>query len=195
MNKVILNKDQFARLFVLAKQQKINLKSFSFLIINYSGIELSEKENNVSNIVELFNKITGLYIENDDSFGIYNDAYWCGTVYYYLHFKTKKPLPYIIYKLPLNELIELYKTYHEMDYSSIHELFLNKEKENTLLRSLCKQNNFTINQLSSKTGISINTLQKYYRSDEMLYSASFQNIYKIAQALNIDISLFVKEII
>lgn len=194
MNRVVLNQDLFSRLFVLCKNQKINLKSFSLLLMNYDGLFLSEQNDNVISLMNLFNDITGLYIQSDDSFGIYNDAYWCGTVYYYLYFKTKKPLSYLLFKLPLNELIDLYKTYHEMDYSSIYELFQTKEKENTILRSLCKQNNLTVNELSKRTNININTLQKYYRNDELLYSASFQNIYKLSQTLNVNISLFIKQV-
>ena len=192
MNKIYLNKDLFSRLFVLAKKQKINLRSFSLLLANNDNLVLSDENDNVISLIDLFNSITGLYLDSDDSFGIYNDAYWCGTVYYYLYFKTKKSLSYIIYKFPLDQLIEFYGTYHEMDYSSVYDLFLSKEKENPLLRSLCKQNGITVNELHERTGISINTLQKYYRDDELLLSASFQNIYKISQALNVNISLFAK---
>ena len=165
MNKTILNKDFFSRLFVLAKKHKINLKSFSLLIANSDEFVLSETEENATSLAGLFNKITGLFLNNDDSFGIFNDAYWCGTVYFYLYFKTKKPLAYIIFKLPLNSLIELYGTYHEMDYSSIFELFLEKEKEQTLLRLLCRHNKITLKELSKRTGININTLKKYNRKD------------------------------
>ena len=191
-NSVFVNKDVFSRLFVLCKNQMFHLKSFTYLLAEHDEITLTEGYDNVPSIVELFNEITGLYVKDDTTFGIYNDAYWCGTVYFYLFFATKKPLSYILYKFPLDELIDCYNPYHEMDYSAIKELFEEKEKDNTILKLLCKQYGAKLTKLARETGISVNTLKRYYRSDDMLYTASFQNIYKISKYFDVGLSLFVK---
>lgn len=195
MNKVVLNKDAFSRLFVLCKNNKVNMLSFSLSLAKHDEMSLSEEETNLVSIVDLFNEITGLYIEEDDSFGLYNDAYWCGTVYFYLIQKSNKPLAYILWKFPFNELIDCYSTYHEMDYSSIYEVFLKKEKERAILKLLCSQNSISLNKVSKATQININSLERYSMSDEKLYSASFQTIYKLAHYFDVSMSLFSEKLL
>ena len=91
-------------------------------------------------------------------------------------------------------MLDLYKVYHEMDISQLEEYFHDREKEETILRLLCKRHRCSINKLSKATGISVNTLNKYRSSDKSIYNASFQNIYKISTFFKTPISLFVEEI-
>ena len=96
--------------------------------------------------------------------------------------------------LPLEKMLDLYNVYHEMDISQLVDYFHDKEKEETILRLLCKRYRCSINKLSKATGISVNTLNKYRSSDQSLYNASFQNIYKISVFFKTPISLFVEEL-
>ena len=102
-------RDTFSRLFVLAVRNKINFKSFTNMLSNSSFINAIEK--NTFN--DLFNKpiealllsITGFAAKEDNSYGVYNDAYWCGQNYFDLHIKTKKSFSYIFLKLPFEVII------------------------------------------------------------------------------------------
>lgn len=161
------------------------------MLLRYDDIILG-KENDVVSLVDLFNEITGLYVQKDTSFGIYDDSYWCGTAYFYLYQKTNQPLPYILLKLPFDRLIDLYPVYHEMDYSTLYERYLEIEKEHTIIELLTELNKTFLSELSRALNISINTMKTYKKNDEHLYKASFDNVYKIGNYYNVPLRLFLK---
>ena len=188
----------FARLFVIAIQNSTDLRAFTQALSKSDFIKKIEanKYDDYFNksIVEIFNNITSNYIREDDGFGIYNDAYWSGVSYFDLYLKTNKPFSYIFLKLPLEKMLDIYPVYHEMDFSSLYELFVHLEQEKTILRILCEQFHKSLTKISKATLISSNTLSKYNASDDSLYKASFQNIIKIANYFDAPISLFVEKL-
>lgn len=191
-------RDTFARFFVIAVHNKMHLTAFTDYLESSDYVSNLEKGNTlgISNvqIEEEYHSIVGNSIAKDDSFGIYNDAYWCGHCYFELFLTLHKPFSYLFLKLPLEKMLDLYKVYHEMDISQLEDYFHDREKEETILRLLCKRHRCSINKLSKATGISANTLNKYRSSDKTLYNASFQNIYKLSKFFDTPISLFVEEL-
>ena len=188
-------KDIFARMFVIGVQNKINLYSFSSALERSEFVNCIEKDtySELFNqpLEDIFYSITENKIEKDGSYGIYNDAYWCGYQYFELHKSLHKPFSFIFLKLPLAKMIELYLIYHEMDFSSLVEYFKQIEEETTILKTLCEEKKVTLTEVSKKTGININTLRKYYRSDVSLYKAEFQNIAKIVEYFDTTFLLFI----
>ena len=188
----------FARLFVVAVQNMTNLNAFTRALEKNEFVQKIEanKYDDYFNksILEMFESITSNTIREDDSFGIYNDAYWSGVSYFDLHLKTNKPFSYIFLKLPFEKMLDIYDVYHEMDFSSLYEYFQKLEQEKTILRLLCEQSHKSLSKISKATSISINTLSKYNASDEALYKASFQNIIKIANYFDVPISLFIEKL-
>lgn len=188
----------FARLFVVAVQNMTNLNAFTRALEKNEFVQKIEanKYDDYFNksIMEMFESITSNTIREDDSFGIYNDAYWSGVSYFDLHLKTNKPFSYIFLKLPFEKMLDIYDVYHEMDFSSLYEYFQKLEQEKTILRLLCEQSHKSLSKISKATSISINTLSKYNASDEALYKASFQNIIKIANYFDVPISLFIEKL-
>ena len=187
-------RETFSRLFVLAVRNKINFKSFTNMLSNSSFIESIEKDkyNDLFNkpIEQLLFSITGFETKEDNSYGIYNDAYWCGQNYFDLHMKTKKSFVYIFLKLPFEELMNIYSIFHEMDFTSLLEYFRKKEKEKTILRILCEEKRCSLNDISKATTLNFNVLKKYNSSDEALYKASFQNISKLISYFDVSYLLF-----
>lgn len=187
-------KELFARLFVLAIQNKINFYAFtkalekSLFVNKVEEGRYSEYFNHP--LEDIFFDITNQHIDKDDSFGIYNDAYWCGHSYFELHQRTKKSFAFIFLKLPLFKMIDLYSIYHEMDFSSLLDYFYKLDQEKTILRLLCEEKNCSIPRLSVETGIKKTTLSKYNASDDALFKASFQIIYKLANHFDAPFSLF-----
>lgn len=200
MNKYLIYdiKETFCRYFVIAIHNKMHLTAFTDYLANSDYVKNIEKGylTDISDISveEGYHSIVGNNIAKDDSFGIYNDAYWCGYCYFELFLMLRKPFSYLFLKLPLEKMLDLYNVYHEMDISQLVDYFHDKEKEETILRLLCKRYRCSINKLSKATGISVNTLNKYRSSDQSLYNASFQNIYKISVFFKTPISLFVEEL-
>lgn len=189
-------KDLFARLFVLAIQNKINFYSFTHHLERsefVSKIEENEYDDYFNkDILTIFFDITKNHIQSDTSYGIYNDAYWCGYQYFELHKSLHKPFSFIFLKLPLAKMIELYLIYHEMDFSSLLDYFDMVNKRKTILRLLCEQKGCSLTELSAKTGVNKATLSKYNASDDSIYKGSLENIYKIAKYFDYPISLFVR---
>ena len=186
----------FARLFVIAVQNMMDFTAFT------RGLEKSEFVQKVEadeyddyfnkSILEIFENITSNTLSEDDSYGVYNDAYWSAVSYFEIHLKTGKSFSYIFLKLPLEKMMDLYPVYHEMDFSSLYEYFQDQEKERTILRALCQDYHSSLSKISKATGISVNTLMKYNASDSALYKASFQNVIKIAKFFDVPISLFIE---
>ena len=186
----------FARLFVMAVQSSTDLTAFTRGLAKSDFIKKIEKDKyddyfNKS-IAAIFENITSNTISENDSFGIYNDAYWSAVTYFELHYKTGKSFSYLFLKLPLEKMLDIYIIYHEMDFSSFFEYFQKVEKEKTILRALCQNYHSSLAKISKATSISINTLMKYNASDEALYKGSFQNIIKIADFFDVPHSLFVE---
>ena len=79
-------KEIFARLFVLATQNKMNLESFTNQLGKSkfaSYIENNKFSDHFNFPMEkLFYEITDCKIDKDTSFGIYNDSYWSGYSYF-----------------------------------------------------------------------------------------------------------------
>ena len=188
----------FARLFVIVIQNETNLTAFTRALASSDFVKKIEadKYDDFFNkpLIEIFESIITIYLSEDKSFGVFNDAYWSGISYFDLYLKTNKPFSYIFLKLPLEKMLDIYPVYHEMDFSSLCELFVHLEQEKTILRILCEQFHKSLTKISKATLISSNTLSKYNASDDSLYKASFQNIIKIANYFDVPISLFVEKL-
>ena len=187
-------KDLFSRLFVLAVRSKMNSSSFTRLLGKSDVVTKIEKgvydEYFNKPIGTIFSDISGSIPEKDESFGVYDDAYWCGASYFELHDRLKLPFSYLFLKLPLPHLMDIYAVYHEMDISSLEEHFREAEAGKTILRALCEEKGCSLSKLSTDTGISKNTLMKYNADDRALRSGSFQNVWKIAMYFDVPVSLF-----
>ncbi|MBO4286264.1 MAG: helix-turn-helix transcriptional regulator [Bacilli bacterium] len=191
-------RELFCRLFVVAINERIHPNAFAFLLGKSEYVNEIENKHydkaDSTSLEELFFSLTKMELHEDNSFGVYNDVYWCGYTYFELHLRTKKPFSYLFLKLPLNRLLDMYPLYHEMDITQVENYIANREDENTIIKLLCKKKLVSMTKLSSETGISINTIKKYAASDTNLYAASFQNLTKIARFFDVPLSLFVEEL-
>ena len=165
MNNIGFLRETFSRLFVIAVNNKMNLSSFSYQLERSEFIKKIEdgKYDDYFNksLISIFNDITGITINDDSSYGVYNDAYWCGYSYFEIFLRIKKSFSYIFLKLPLVKMM-----------------------------ALCEQNRISLPKLSTSTGIGLATLSKYNADDKALYNASFQNIIQIAHYFNVPINMF-----
>lgn len=189
-------RDIFSRIFVLGIKYKFNFESFTFSLSKSRFIEYIEKERYIEivniDIKNIFYSIYSYSINEDTSYGVYNDAYWVGQSYFDLHLKTKKSFAYIFLKLSLRKMMDMYPVYHEMDFTSLYSYFLELEKKETILALLCKDKGCSLIDVSKKTLISSNTLKLFRKSDAALYKSSFQNIVKLSNYFDVPLSLFIE---
>ena len=187
-------KETFARLFVIAIQNEINFLAFTSSLERSVFANLIEEDvyDDYFNtpLTRIFFDITKTHIEKVASFGIYNDAYWCGYSYFELQQRLKKPFSYLFLKLPLSKMMDIYPIFHEMDFSALLEFFEKEKDKKTILRALCEQRHCSLSKVSAATGINQATLSKYNADDEALLKGSFQNVYKISKYFNAPVSLF-----
>ena len=189
-------RETFSRLFVLAVMNKMNFSAFTSMLEKSEYVNLIEKNEYNSlfdkPINSLFYEITGFMVSQDDSYGVYNDAYWSGQNYFDLHLKTNKSFSYIFLKLPFDKMMDIYTIFHEMDFTSLVDYFNKRCEEKTIVRLLCEKAKKSLNDISKETLIPLSTLKKYNESDGILYNASFQNISKLVSFFNVNYSLFIK---
>lgn len=189
-------RETFSRLFVLAVMNKMNFSAFTSMLEKSEYVNLIEKNEYNSlfdkPINSLFYEITGFLVSQDNSYGVYNDAYWSGQNYFDLHLRTNKSFSYIFLKLPFDKMMDIYTIFHEMDFTSLFDYFNKRCEEKTIVRLLCEKAKKSLNDISKETLIPLSTLKKYNESDEILYNASFQNISKLVSFFNVNYSLFIK---
>lgn len=202
MMKEILDKDlytnNFSRIFVLAVDSFIHpqvitdILSKSSLVKDMELGNYSELTNNSP--LQLFKYYFNTPVFEDNSLYDFNDAYWCGYIYMNIFYKYNKPFSYIFLKLPLSKLLDMYHVYHEMDITSVYEVFEELMLKDTILSLLLIKHSYKLSELSSLTDISINVLKKYKNSDINLYAGSFKNIHRIAIVLNEPDNLFLENV-
>lgn len=120
---------------------------------------------------------------------------WISKVYINLFIKYKKSFEFIMAYMPIKEMTYLYTSYHDGNMEAIEKLFIRRSNETPLLKILIKRNDLSLNQLSAKTGINYNTLDKYSRNNSYLSSASYENIYKISRVLHVKENIFINNLI
>ena len=190
--------DMFCNLFVLAGECEIKPDVFTRSIEKHNFIKCIEKGDYRhaydESLLDVFNDSLSYCLNSNDYENEWNEYYWVGKCYFYIQSETHKSFSYIFMKFPFEELLPLFYPYHETDISHIYEIFLEKEKEKTILEILCKRRKLSIAKLSSIVNIPISTLTKYRKSDEYLYKASFENIYLLSQFFDCPETLFLQKI-
>ena len=96
--------------------------------------------------------------------------------------------------MPLSFLAEKYNVYHEMDYSAVIDDFKKEVSRTTLFKKICFKKGLKYTEISSLTGISVNTLEKYSRDDKFLFSTSYEKIYKLCNLFRVKENIFVSSL-
>lgn len=189
-----INRDLFARLFVIAKQNKMNFFSFSKAMLKSPIPKCIEDDIYCEcfnkSLEDIFFDITSFRIEKDNSYGVYDDAYWSGFTYFELHQRTKYSFAFLFLRLPFIKMMDLYDVYHEMDITQLIIYLEDENKKKTIMSLLIEEKGCTLTKVAKETGIKLPTLNKYRQSDETLLNASFQKVYKLAKYFDYPMELF-----
>ena len=131
---------------------------------------------------ELFGQGTSFTTEE-----YYNPAlYWCGLQYISLSLNLDIPLPRVFLLCPINEMIEYFNVYHEMNNIEFIKVFRKSISKKSILKLLRKNRNLTVRKLSLLTSISEMTIKYYEKDNERLFKASYENISKFIRVLEIN---------
>ena len=170
---------------------KIDIENINYKILSDDFFDFFEK-NDLSFLGEQYQTIAkqlfnaNIINETNNT----NPLYWAGIEYMNICLNLFIPLKQVVLLCPLQEMINHYDIYHEMNDIEILKEFLNNEYKRSILKNARKLRNVTINELSVLTNISSQTLKYYEKSNDNLFNASFINIEKIARALDLSLSIF-----
>ena len=135
-------------------------------------------------IKDMFNKET---VFNEE---INAAIYWCGIQYMNIFLNKNIPLKQIILLCPINEMLKNYNFYHELAEKELIERFFEVNYSRSILRLLIKESGYTIKEISYLCDISENTIKYYEISNVNLFNASFNNIDRLMNILNVDNTYF-----
>ena len=114
--------------------------------------------------------------------------------YFKLFLTLNKSFNYLFLYWPISRMVEKYDIYHEMDFSNLLTDFNLEVKKMVLLKKLSKEKKIKLSQISKLTGINKNTIDRYAKSDDYLYAASYSAIYKLSSLLKVKANLFVSSL-
>lgn len=166
-----------------------NKYSFSYIenIISHSTIFNEFEESNITQIAfssleKTYNK---LFIdENDfiyDQYGIYG---WLGYIYIQSFLELKITFELLFILLPIEEALNMYHLYHEMDIVQMINYVKNKMKP-SLLHAITSKKKININELASGSGVSFSTIRSLVYGYRDINKIELKNAKKIATFLNV----------
>ena len=129
-------------------------------------------------------------IKLDSVYKVDDLSIWVGEAYLRLFYHFNKSFSYIFLYFPISLMVDSYGIYHEMDFSQLYDYFTLLTQKKSLLSLLLKKKGLTINNLSVLTGISVNTIKYYCKSEKNIYDASFENITDVAHVLDVNVNIF-----
>ena len=113
-------------------------------------------------------------------------AYWAGYYLAYYQWYTRKRFKDIFMRIPLKEIVAMYKIYHEMDISNfVSELDRRYDSVllPTKLKTIREAKGLSQNQLAVLSGVNKRSIQLYEQRVNDIDKAQGQALYKLARVL------------
>ena len=153
---------------------------------NVTTIAFTSKENLYDDI---FHPIT---INNIDisPYSVYG---WLGYIYIHLFIDLKTTFEYLFYLLPIEEALNMYPLYHEMDYSHILQ-FVKEQDKLSHLYVVMNKLHISSQKLSNMTNISSSTITALKYNNRDFDKLEVKKALLICNALNIKITSLIDEL-
>lgn len=170
--------DDFADIFVISGESGKFGRGNPSVVAGKSGIEL------VRSIVEKVDPSRGLpepVFSQDRS-----PEYWAGWVLAHYQWHSAKSFKTVFGKVPLSEVIKMYKVYHEMDITAFIEAMDKKIEErsvSTNLKNIRENRGISQSELAEMSGVKLHSIQLYEQRVNDIDKAQAQTLYKLSVAL------------
>lgn len=176
----------------LYTDNKFSAKEINDIIISRDYFDFLERQEAKKFLEESYEKITK---REFDAEAVYEEEtlsefYWAGMMYITISLNKRIPLRTIMLLCPLDEMINHFKIYHEMNDIQFVDYFLNNNYQTSILKLLRKYRKMTVKELALITDIPEMTIKHYEKNNNNLFNASFENISKISEALEFSTSYF-----
>lgn len=112
--------------------------------------------------------------------------YWAGWTLAEYQWATCKRFKDIFSKLPLSEIISIYRVYHEMDIGHFIE-DMNKKyhaiEQETRLKTIRENRGISQTELSKLSGVKVRSIQMYEQKVNDIDKAQAGTVYKLSRVL------------
>lgn len=112
--------------------------------------------------------------------------YWAGWALAYYQWTTAKRFKDIFERVPLSQVISMYKVYHEMDVSEFVESMdrrYNEVSVETKLKTLREARGLTQRGLSEESGVTLRSIQLFEQKANDIDKAQAHTLYKLSRVL------------
>ena len=170
--------DDFADIFVISGESDKFGSGNPSIVAGKSGIEL------VRSIVEKVDPSRELpepvFSQNR------SPEYWAGWVVAQYQWHSAKSFKTVFGKVPLSEIVKMYRVYHEMDITAFIETLDKRIAErsvNTNLKNIRENRQFSQSELAAASGVQLHSIQLYEQRVNDIDKAQAQTLYKLSVAL------------
>ena len=170
--------DEFAGFFVVSGESDKFGRGNPSVVAGKSGVEL------VRLIVEKVDPSRGL---PEPVFSqSRSPEYWAGWALAQYQWHSAKSFKTVFGKVPLSEIVKMYKVYHEMDIAAFIEAMDKKIEErsvSTNLKNIRENRQFSQSELAAASGVQLHSIQLYEQRVNDIDKAQAQTLYKLSVAL------------
>lgn len=173
-----LSPDWFAKLFVQSKLSSQFERGNPAVVSGKSGEEL---------IRELLRSLMPEEkYPNRRFFEERSPEYWAGWALAYYQWFTGKRFKEIFLRIPLSEILMMYRVFHEMDLSNFVESMekrFNAVVLETKLKTIRESRQVSQRELATMSDVSLRSIQLYEQKVNDIDKAQAQTLYKLSRAL------------
>lgn len=182
INTYKINPDSFSQYFTYSRMSKLIEIGNPNAISGISGIELTQEI-----LKDTFKKVKIYHKKFKQE---KTKEYWAGYVLAYYQWHSCKKFQDILDRISLNEIINLYPIYHEMDISHfvnyMDKAYKEREKE-TKLAIFRKNIGLSQSELAEKSTVSLRSIQLYEQRINDIDKAQAHTLFKLSIVLKCSI--------
>lgn len=184
-----LNKYNDALSYLLARSYSENY-SFDYIqkTISYSHAINELEKSNVTLIA--FSSMEKIYNdmfparENNFVYDEYDIFGWCGYAYMHLFLNRQITFEALFFLIPLEQMMSMYKIYHEMNISRLDD-YVDETLKYSLLDIIMKHKKISNSELANSTSLSISTINALRYGKRDINKLEGGKLLLIANALNV----------
>lgn len=112
--------------------------------------------------------------------------YWAGWALAYYQWATAKRFKDIFLRIPLSEILSMYRVFHEMDISNFVESMekrFNAVVLETKLKTIRESRGLSQRELAATSGVALRSIQLYEQKVNDIDKAQAQTLYKLSRTL------------
>ena len=170
--------DDFADIFVISGECGKFGRGNPSVVAGKSGIEL------VRSIVEKVDP--GRELPEPEFSQSRSPEYWAGWALAQYQWYSAKTFKAVFSKVPLSEIVKMYKIYHEMDITAFIDVMDKKIAERSVttnLKNIRENRGISQSELAEISGVKLHSIQLYEQRVNDIDKAQAQTLFKISLAL------------